>query len=47
MAGDRPDPDQLLARVQAEEARAGRGRLRIFFGASAGVAIVSESGGAG
>ena len=37
MAGDRPDPDQLLARVQADEARAGRGRLRIFFGASAGV----------
>jgi two-component system, OmpR family, sensor histidine kinase KdpD len=33
----RPDPDQLLAHVQAEEARAGRGRLRIFFGASAGV----------
>ncbi len=34
---DRPDPDQLLAHVQAEEARARRGRLRIFFGASAGV----------
>ncbi|HUI59218.1 MAG TPA: universal stress protein, partial [Steroidobacteraceae bacterium] len=34
---DRPDPDQLLAHVQAEEARAKRGRLRIFFGASAGV----------
>jgi two-component system, OmpR family, sensor histidine kinase KdpD len=33
----RPDPDQLLARIQAEEARAKRGRLRIFFGASAGV----------
>src|SRR4029077_6398974 len=29
--------DQLLAHVQAEEARARRGRLRIFFGASAGV----------
>ncbi len=37
MAETRPDPDQLLAHVQAEEARAGRGRLRIFFGASAGV----------
>src|SRR6185437_15767469 len=37
MAEVRPDPDQLLARVQAEEARARRGRLRIFFGASAGV----------
>ena len=33
----RPDPDQLLAQVEAEEARARRGRLRIFFGASAGV----------
>ncbi|HEX4388806.1 MAG TPA: sensor histidine kinase KdpD [Steroidobacteraceae bacterium] len=33
----RPDPDQLLAQMQAEEARARRGRLRIFFGASAGV----------
>jgi two-component system sensor histidine kinase KdpD len=33
----RPDPDQLLAHVEAEEARAKRGRLRIFFGASAGV----------
>ena len=37
MAEIRPDPDQLLAQVQAEEARARRGRLRIFFGASAGV----------
>src|SRR5262245_15221727 len=37
MAEVRPDPDQLLAQVQAEEARARRGRLRIFFGASAGV----------
>src|SRR5690348_5463501 len=36
-AETRPDPDQLLAHVQAEEARATRGRLRIFFGASAGV----------
>ncbi len=37
MADARPDPDTLLAQVQAEEARAKRGRLRIFFGASAGV----------
>ncbi|MEA3178974.1 MAG: two-component system, OmpR family, sensor histidine kinase KdpD [Gammaproteobacteria bacterium] len=37
MIDQRPDPDQLLAHVQAEEARAKRGRLRIFFGASAGV----------
>jgi two-component system, OmpR family, sensor histidine kinase KdpD len=34
---ERPDPDQLLEHVQAEEARARRGRLKIFFGASAGV----------
>jgi two-component system sensor histidine kinase KdpD len=33
----RPDPDQLLAQVQAQEASARRGRLRIFFGACAGV----------
>ena len=37
MIEPRPDPDQLLAQVQAEEARARRGRLRIFFGACAGV----------
>ena len=37
MSEVRPDPDQLLAHVQAEEARAKRGRLRIFFGACAGV----------
>jgi two-component system sensor histidine kinase KdpD len=34
---ERPDPDALLARVQEDEARAWRGRLKIFFGASAGV----------
>ena len=33
----RPDPDALLAQVRAEESRAGRGRLKIFFGASPGV----------
>lgn len=37
MSEVRPDPDKLLAHVQAEEARAQRGRLRIFFGSSAGV----------
>jgi two-component system sensor histidine kinase KdpD len=36
-AETRPDPDRLLAQVKAQEARATRGRLRIFFGASAGV----------
>ena len=34
---ERRDPDKLLAAVQREEARAHRGRLKIFFGASAGV----------
>ena len=33
----RPDPDQLLATLRGEEARAQRGKLRIYFGASAGV----------
>jgi two-component system sensor histidine kinase KdpD len=37
MNDGRPDPDQLLARVQASAARATRGRLTILFGASAGV----------
>ncbi len=35
--GERPDPDALLEQVQQAEARARRGRLKIFFGASAGV----------
>lgn len=33
----RPDPDQLLDALRAHEAQAGRGKLRIYFGASAGV----------
>lgn len=33
----RPDPDQLLNRLNAEAAKAQRGKLKIFFGASAGV----------
>jgi len=37
MQNERPDPDQLLAEVKAQEAAAKRGRLRIYFGASAGV----------
>ncbi|HEU4618424.1 MAG TPA: sensor histidine kinase KdpD, partial [Gammaproteobacteria bacterium] len=37
MVEARPDPDRLLAQVQAEEAKARRGRLRIFFGSAAGV----------
>ena len=34
---DRPDPDALLARIQQEQAQQHRGRLKIFFGACAGV----------
>ncbi|MGJ7511701.1 DUF4118 domain-containing protein [Variovorax sp. GT1P44] len=33
----RPDPDVLLAQLRAEEQRSQRGKLRIYFGASAGV----------
>jgi two-component system, OmpR family, sensor histidine kinase KdpD len=33
----RPNPDQLLKHVQADEEIAGRGRLKLFFGASPGV----------
>lgn len=33
----RPNPDQLLAQMRLDEAQARRGRLKIFFGASAGV----------
>lgn len=35
--GQRRDPDVLLAEVQAQERKASRGKLRIYFGASAGV----------
>jgi two-component system, OmpR family, sensor histidine kinase KdpD len=37
MDTERPDPDQLLARVERDIAKAQRGRLKIFFGAVAGV----------
>ena len=33
----RPDPDALLATIHADEARAARGRLKVFFGFSPGV----------
>lgn len=33
----RPNPDALLAQLHADETRAQRGRLRIYFGANAGV----------
>lgn len=34
---NRPNPDELLNRLQQEEQKAQRGKLKIFFGASAGV----------
>ncbi len=37
MNNTRPNPDELLARVQAEEAQQANGKLKIFFGACAGV----------
>ena len=39
---ERPDPDELLARVERDEAKAKRGRLKIFFGAAAGVGKTYE-----
>jgi len=33
----RPDPDELLARIQSEEAHSNRGKLKIFLGYVAGV----------
>ena len=37
MTDTRPDPDELLEQINADAARAVRGRLRIYFGSSAGV----------
>lgn len=37
MNDERPNPDQLLAQVQADDALAERGALKIFFGYAAGV----------
>ena len=36
-SSERPDPDVLLAKVKQQEAEAQRGKLRIYFGSSAGV----------
>ncbi len=47
MADQRPDPDQLLSRLNEEEAKAKRGKLKIFFGASAGVGKTYAMLGAG
>ena len=37
MNDQRPNPDALLTRVQAEETQQARGKLKIFLGAMAGV----------
>ena len=37
MTERRPDPDALLAHVREQEARRARGKLKVFFGAAAGV----------
>ena len=37
MTDARPDPDRLLERLKQADAQAQRGKLKIFFGASAGV----------
>jgi two-component system sensor histidine kinase KdpD len=37
MTDSRPDPDRLLAKLKDEEMQAARGKLKLFFGASAGV----------
>jgi two-component system sensor histidine kinase KdpD len=37
MTNTRPDPDALLARVERDENQRRRGRLKVFFGAAAGV----------
>ncbi len=48
MASARPDPDELLRRVEAQERKKKRGRLTIFFGAAPGVgktfAMLQEAG---
>ena len=37
MTDQRPDPDALLAELKSEDARARRGRLKVFFGMCPGV----------
>ncbi len=39
---ERPDPDEILARVKREETAATRGKLKIFFGMSPGVGKTYE-----
>jgi hypothetical protein len=48
MAEQRPDPDALLRKIEWQEEKARCGRLKIFFGAAAGVgktyAMLGEAG---
>ncbi len=37
MSYQRPDPDEILARILDQESKSRRGKLKIFFGAAAGV----------
>src|SRR5689334_22018719 len=37
MNDERPNPDDLLKRVQVQEAKQARGKLKVFFGAAPGV----------
>ena len=37
MSEQRADPEELLEAINAEEEKAGRGKLKIFFGYAAGV----------
>lgn len=37
MSSERPNPDELLAHLRAEESPGGKGKLKIFFGYAAGV----------
>ncbi|MEQ1832756.1 MAG: sensor histidine kinase KdpD, partial [Candidatus Eisenbacteria bacterium] len=37
MSDARPDPEQLLARLREQQEREARAKLKIFFGATAGV----------
>jgi len=43
MSEQRPNFDELLARVQAEERQKARGKLKVFFGATAGVGNICDA----
>ena len=41
---ERPDPDALLAQLREQEQSAARGKLRIYFGSSAGTSADRDGG---